>query len=126
MATLSVNFVFALLLTHWVADFVCQNRWMATNKCSNMLALSMHVMIYTLVLGSLMALSPMFGSDKSAIFFGWVLLNGALHFVTDFFTSKATKFLYAFENKHYFFTMIGFDQLIHYGSLLYTYQLLYM
>jgi hypothetical protein len=125
MATLNVNFVFALLVTHWVADFVCQDRWMATNKCNNIKALSCHVILYTLVLGLLMALTSMFGDGKVVIFLIWVFLNGALHFVIDFFTSKATKYLWTIENQHCFFTMIGFDQLIHYGCLLYSFSWLY-
>jgi hypothetical protein len=126
MAIFNVNFVFALLIAHWVADFVCQNRWMAINKCSNIKALSLHVAIYTIVFALLMGITPLYWNHPTELFLSWILINCVLHFITDFFTSKATKFLFSFENKHYFFVMIGFDQLIHYGCLLYSFSWFYM
>ena len=41
-----------LLATHWVADFVLQTHWQASNKSKNNVALSRHVLVYTGVLGA--------------------------------------------------------------------------
>jgi hypothetical protein len=35
-----------LFIGHWVSDFLWQGRWMAHNKSSNILALSIHSLIY--------------------------------------------------------------------------------
>jgi len=54
------------------------------------------------------------------------------HTITDYFTSKITSRLYA-QGKFGstipnlgFFSMIGFDQVLHYGQLLLTFHLLIM
>jgi hypothetical protein len=39
------------------------------------------------------------------------------YFATDYFTSRATSKLWAEQNWHRFFLMIGFDQLIHQATL---------
>ena len=41
--------LYIIMFFHWIGDFICQNRWMATNKCKRWDALSLHVLIYTLV-----------------------------------------------------------------------------
>lgn len=48
------------------------------------------------------------------------LVNGALHFGTDFFTSRWTSALYAKQDWHNFFAVVGFDQLIHQATLALT------
>jgi hypothetical protein len=44
-------------------------------------------------------------------------INGALHFVTDYITSRASSNLWEEKKWHRFFVMIGFDQLIHQATL---------
>jgi hypothetical protein len=58
-------------------------------------------------------------SGRAAVLqrWGFAAANGALHFVTDYFTSQATSKLWADQNWHRFFVMIGFDQLIHQATL---------
>ena len=55
---------------------------------------------------------------------GWkfALLNGALHFCVDFCTSRVTKRLWEAKQIHWFFTVIGFDQVLHYTCLALTYH----
>ena len=105
-----------LLATHWVADFVLQTHWQASNKSKNNVALSRHVLVYTGVLGAasftLFAL-PWHGLQWLA----FVGVNGVLHFATDYFTSRASSRLYAKQDWHNFFVVIGFDQLIHQTTL---------
>ena len=101
-----------LLATHWVGNFVLQTNFQASNKNKRLDALSLHVATYTATL-----------FVAAAILFGWMLaitfaaVNGALHFVTDYVTSRAKSKLWAEQNWHRFFVMIGFDQLIHQVTL---------
>src|SRR5258705_12177595 len=60
----------ALLVSHWIADFVMQTHWQATNKSKNNIALSHHVLVYTACLAAISAL--LFGSRSAlAAFCGW-------------------------------------------------------
>lgn len=103
----------ALLGTHWFADFVCQTKWQASNKSKNNEALARHVGSYTVILG--LATLVMFGIAWTTMVF--IVVNGMLHFVTDYFTSRWSSKLYAKQDWHNFFVVIGFDQLIHQATL---------
>lgn len=100
--------ILALLATHFLADFVFQSDWMAKNKSSNWWALLFHVCVYSIFFIAL----------------GWkfAVINGVLHFIVDAITSRITKRLWAKQQVHWFFVIIGFDQLIHYTCLLLTFN----
>ncbi len=117
-----MRYIISILVIHFVADFVFQNDKMALNKSKSLYWLSIHVLVYTVVLfaGSFFAFR-MFSPGMVAIY---ALANGVLHFITDFFTSKLTSRLAQRESKHWFFVAVGFDQLVHYVCLLTTYQFL--
>lgn len=102
-----------LLATHWLADFVLQTRWQASNKSKNNVALFRHVLVYAVVLGA--AAGMIFGTGVGWLAF--VLLNFIFHFATDYFTSRWTSRLYAKQDWHNFFVVIGMDQLIHQATL---------
>ena len=91
--------IYLILLVHWFADFVLQTRKQATNKSTSNYWLGKHVAAYTA------CLMP----------FGWkfALINGAAHFWTDFFTSRATSRAWKAQNTHVFFAIIGWDQFLH-------------
>ena len=103
----------ALLAVHWVADFILQTHWQAQNKSKNLEALARHVGSYTLAL--LIGSAFIFG--QSAALFAFVAINGILHFGTDYFTSRWTSALYAKQDWHNFFVVVGLDQLIHQVTL---------
>jgi hypothetical protein len=106
-----------LLAVHWVADFVCQTHWQAQNKSKRNDALALHVLTYTAILA--LAAAAMLGPENGR----WVAfagLNGALHFATDWCTSRWSSRLYAKQDWHNFFVVIGLDQLIHQGTLAVT------
>lgn len=107
-----MNWLIWILFAHWVADFVCQSDYMAKGKSSSNLILGQHILVYTAVI-ALMTLNPLFA-----------LVNGAIHFVVDYFTSRASSKLYKAGQIHWFFVVIGFDQFIHTATLLYTWSLL--
>jgi len=69
------------------------------NKNKDIKALSWHCFVYSLPL----------------LFFGWkfAILNGALHLVVDFISSKITHMLYEKKEIRWFFVIIGLDQAIH-------------
>ena len=112
---MSLSTVLTILTIHYVADFLCQTDWMAVNKSKRADALLAHVAVYTGVF--MLLLGPSFGVS-------YALLNGLLHLVTDFITSRASAAAWKAENRHMFFCIIGLDQLIHSACLLYTAEIL--
>lgn len=109
-----------LLVTHWIADFVLQTHWQASNKSKNNYALARHVASYTLLLGIVSAYIFNNRPGRWLLIIEFVILNGLLHFITDYFTSRASSKLYAKQDWHNFFVVIGFDQLIHQFTLALT------
>jgi len=107
-----------LLVIHWFADFVLQTHWQAQNKSKNNEALARHVGVYTLMLA--IASPFIFGMPKDFNLFIFVALNGVLHFATDYCTSRWSSKLYAKQDWHNFFVIIGLDQLIHQFTLALT------
>lgn len=103
----------ALLLTHFVADFILQTEWQATNKSKNNDALFQHVMTYTLGLAAGSGL--IFGVGPAWV--GFVLANALLHFATDYVTSRFTARFFGRKDYHNGFVVIGLDQWIHQATL---------
>ena len=116
--------IYLLLFTHWVADFIFQNDDMAKNKSKSNVWLGKHILAYMIVL------SPF------ALYAGWrlpgeywmlfVLINGAVHFIIDWCTSRMTSKLWAQQRVHDFFVVVGFDQLLHACTLIATYKWLFL
>lgn len=96
-----------IFFLHWIGDFVLQSDWMAKNKSKSNKPLLLHVFIYTV---TLLLIHPL-----------WALVNGVLHGVTDYFTSRLSSKLWSKGETHNFFVVIGFDQFIHAVSLVTTY-----
>ncbi len=109
-----------LLAAHWVADFVLQTHWQASNKSHNLDALGFHVASYTayMAFASLVMFLATGGEMRHWVMF--VLANCVLHFWTDFFTSRVTSKLWKDEEWHNFFAVVGLDQLIHQATLAWT------
>lgn len=125
---ISINIVFLILLSHWIADFVCQTDAMAKGKSSDWRQLVMHITAYTTVI-NLIILIVMFcmlmPPATIAMVILWGYLNGAIHFCVDAVTSRITSKLYSAGRIHDFFVVIGFDQLIHTICLLGTWLLIF-
>lgn len=105
--------VLAVLLVvwlHFICDFVLQSHQMATNKSKSNRWLGWHVVVYTIPF--MVVFGPAYG-----------LVNGVLHFVTDYFTSRWTSKLWAEGKMHNFFVVIGLDQAMHLTCLLVTFGL---
>lgn len=95
-----------LPLLHYIADFELQTNWMAINKSKRIDALFVHVMIYGGVFG---------------LVFGWKfsVVTFVLHFLTDLVTSRWSSYYFT-RDRHRFFCIIGFDQMLHAYSLVAT------
>jgi len=126
MITISLTAILLICLAHYIADFVFQTDWMAQNKSKNNYPLFVHVCTYSAIL--FIVLLPIASSSDLILF---SLLNGLLHFIIDFFTSRLSSKLYR-EGKlgsstipnFGFFSVIGLDQLLHYICLFTTFGIL--
>jgi hypothetical protein len=103
----------ALLVIHWVGDYVCQSRWMGDNKSKRLDALAAHVGVYTLVLAVGSATIFPIGHGLALFVAG----NCAAHAATDFVTSRAIASLWAKKRAYETFLVMGADQLIHQVTL---------
>ena len=120
---------FLLVLTHFVSDFVLQSEWQANNKSKNIYALASHVGTYTLgLLGFILLTCTSFHYFVAGLL--WVLVNGGLHFLTDYYTAPINTDLITLAKEtgkyHNFFVNVGMDQVIHYGCLFYSYQWMFL
>jgi hypothetical protein len=105
------NLIILLFVLHWIGDFVCQTRWMADNKSKNLLALTLHVYVYSFVIFvGLLTVSNYFSIEGFLQFMG---ANFMLHWITDIITSQFTKLFWWNKDMHKFFMVVGFDQMIH-------------
>ena len=119
--------IFYLLFVHWVADFVLQTHWQATNKSKSNSALASHVGVYTLfwyiaLFGWLMY----YDVDATLMMFLFLPITFVAHFCTDYITSRITSRLYKKGDFHNFFVVIGLDQLLHYLQIFLTFNLLFL
>ena len=102
-----------IMLVHWVADFVMQTAEMVKGKSSSNRWLLAHTSTYTIVM-AVLTLNPIYA-----------LVNGVLHTVVDYITSRWSSKLWVKGDVHNFFVVIGLDQLIHVVTLIATYKLLW-
>lgn len=132
----------SLLIFHWIADFLAQTDEMAIQKSKSLKWLTLHVLTYTGIMG-LWALIVLWSPWMALLFMAATFLT---HWLTDFATSKISRELFPwkqlpgrtlftrpvyldyegmnFRSRHWFFVMIGLDQLIHYFTLGLTYSYL--
>ena len=115
-----VVFLALMKVAHFAGDFPFQTDEMATRKSTSKTVLLSHVAVYTLCLLLFTTLAALMGLVSSQYLIFWVLLNGVLHFITDYATSKVTSRMHAQGRTHDFFGMIGLDQLIHDSTILLT------
>lgn len=118
---MEIRIVLTIAFVHWVADFIKQTDEMAKGKSTSNYWLGKHILAYTL--WTLLAW-PLLLSFSLQQLLPWVILNGALHFVVDYFTSRASSKLYQKGDIHNFFVVVGFDQFLHLACLLLSFKYL--
>ena len=116
--------IILLLFIHWVADFLLQNESMAKNKSKSNGWLLLHVLTYSfswLFIGAVLYFYNEIFTVKQILAF--VYITFVCHFTTDYLTSRWTSKLYK-DSKFYgfpsFFSVIGFDQWLHFAQLILT------
>lgn len=120
---------FVIVVIHYIADFVFQDGEWAVNKSKSLKALLKHTATYSLIWFVISLILIQLNLLPQS-FYLFALITFILHTITDYFTSKITSKMY--ENQNFgsripvfgFFSMIGFDQVLHYGQLFLTYYLL--
>ena len=112
--TISIWVLFGLLLAHFIGDFFLQSREMADNKSKCLKALMRHSMAYTIPFFVVVAIW-----DLQLWFIPVTMM---LHFVVDGISSQFTSYYWSQKNTHGFFSVIGFDQMVHTVILVVTYN----
>ena len=117
---MEIHDILVLLAIHWLADFKLQSHWMATNKSKRNVVLFLHVAVYTSIWAVFLIIYK-FGKDEvndPTLWFLFIAITFSVHFIQDWVTSRITSKLYAKEEYHWFFCVIGIDQWLHYVQLL--------
>lgn len=132
--------VLAIITIHWIADFVLQDEEWATNKSKSFKALVKHTAMYSFIWYLAFFVIAVYGNHlggpklKELGWSPWMglfpVITFVFHTLTDYVTSKIVS--RQFANKEYgssipnigVFTVIGFDQVLHYLQLFLTYYLL--
>jgi uncharacterized protein YacL len=134
---LSLVEIFSLLFIHYIADFIFQDEKWAVGKSKNITDLLSHTIMYSgiwLFIGTIIVIinyKMQFCTISQWNMVIFVIITFICHTITDFFTSKLVS--KKFENQQYgspipnlgAFSLIGFDQCIHYLQLFITYSLLF-
>lgn len=95
----AIGLILCILLVHFIADFIVQTDWQAQNKSKSNNALLRHILTYS---ACMCIFGPLFA-----------VINGVLHFFTDFATSRIGSKLWKDGNRRGFFICVGADQLFH-------------
>lgn len=143
---IDLKVVLAIILIHWLADFVFQTDKMAKGKSKNWEDLLEHTLCYSviwLIIGTFYSIY--LGNYWNGVYFA--LITFIAHTITDYFTSRLNSKLAPKEETimlkwdinqkeepfirfpngrsyHNLFVNIGFDQVLHYTQLLLTYYIL--
>lgn len=113
-----------LMFFHFVCDFILQKPSWAKNKSNSSKELFKHVSMYTLIF----IIPCLIFSFNLIQIVSFLLITFQLHFIIDEYTSKITSNQFKELNNQKDslpnfgpFTTIGFDQFLHFISLVFTY-----
>ena len=137
---MTLTVILSIIFIHWVADFIFQAEEWATNKSKSFKALVRHTAMYSFIWHLVIFGFSVYGNRFNGPSFedlGWTpwmitfpVITFVFHTLTDYFTSKIVS--RKFANQEYgspipnfgAFTVIGFDQVLHYVQLFLTYHFL--
>lgn len=114
---INLTIVFSIIIIHFVADFVFQTHWQASNKSKRWDALIKHTSVYSICWIPFCMYLDMYMTP-------FVIITFITHTITDYFTSRLNTKLWQKGEIHNFFVSVGFDQVLHYIQLFLTYKLL--
>lgn len=121
--------VLAIAFVHWIADFVCQTHEQSILKSKVFSILVEHTSTYSGVFFiPILTYALLTVDNYFQLFYMPFLFTGItfiFHTTQDYITSRMTSKLYAKQDFHNFFVVIGFDQFLHLAQLLLTYHLLF-
>jgi hypothetical protein len=129
---MSVVTIITLLSIHWLSDFVFQTGEQAANKSSSNWWLTGHCFYYIFSFSILFLMYCIINHPDSEVdYWKFVGITFVCHWITDYFTSRVVK--EKFKREEYYttlpntgaFSVIGFDQLLHYIQIFITYNYLF-
>lgn len=123
----------AIIFTHYVSDFIMQDEKWALGKSKNWGDLITHTVTYSMVWYPILFLLKGIGVIESVpgMISLFVIITFLAHTVTDYFTSRwvSKKFTKGYLGSAIpnfgAFSSIGFDQVLHYLQLWFTFKLLF-
>ena len=120
---ITLPYIILILVAHWVGDFLLQFRDIAIGKSKEVKFLLCHILFYGTVLflsGGLFAATTLPNPLCDGPLLAWIGINILLHFIVDYFTSRANSCVFEKGIKkdndgysHEFWACIGADQIIH-------------
>ena len=113
---LLITAVCCIIVLHFLADFVFQSNDMAMKKSSSNAWLAYHGGVYMLPFLFMIV----FFRDLATTAL-YMLVNGGIHFLVDFFSSRVAREYRRQDRNHEFFLVIGADQAIHMLTLILTF-----
>jgi len=117
---------FYMLIVHFLADFALQTNDQALNKGAGHSFfnkwLFYHVGTYTLIwFFSILAISQMYNlTIWGCVYFSTITF--ICHYITDWVTSRVGKPFWSKQDYHNGFAVVGFDQILHYTHLYFTFK----
>ena len=124
MKTIEQYLIFFLLI-HWLADFALQTHKQAIGKGEGKnffnRELLKHVSVYSLIWLLI----------SNIIEYNWIkalefsIITFICHYITDYITSRISKKFFNDNDYHNGFEVVGFDQILHYLQLYYTFKFIY-
>ena len=109
-----------MLIIHFLADFCLQTNEQAVMKGISNKFLFYHVGAYSLMW--LIASYAIFLNIYAAVIFS--IVTFICHFITDYFTSRIGKPFWEKKDFHNGFVVVGFDQILHYLQMFYTFKII--
>lgn len=119
----SIHAFILILIIHFLADFPLQTHEQATKKGESNKWLFYHVGTYTLIWSVIYMTLPFQSEYPLLSWLTFSLLIGVPHFIVDWVTSRVGKPFWRSQDFHNGFTVVGFDQVIHYLCLIAVFYL---
>lgn len=119
--------IVTIFWAHFFADFVAQTNKMALNKSKSNKWLAIHCLAYTtvLLLYTCFIFALLYPTFSLLTCMYWAIINGIVHFMIDYCTSRGTSYLWKKNEMHWFFTLIGLDQAVHMTVLILTSRIMF-